>query len=482
VLAATAVSSAACLLNPWGWRGAAMFWTLFGQLASERSAGRRISELQSPLAHLGWSFVGIRLPLAVALSALALWLNRRRVGFGWLAVWAAFGVIGASAERNLGLFGWIAASTIVIQLGAWRRASPARAGAGWAALATRLAAVALALAAIGSIASDAYYRRVGPDRRFGLGVAPGRFPDRPLAFLAGAGLGGRRLLANLSDSDYVLFARGERSVFVDGRLEVYDAELLDRAFDLFETGRDLAAVARGFDVRLVMVESGKDAGMLRALLRDRRWSPIYFDADRVVFALAGHNDEAVEPRRIDWLTIGDATQTDFPGDRSAAGSTATMSPERLRGLGRLGSLVGNLEMARRFDRRALLAGARGEDLVIELAALERLLGNGPAAAELLRRVPGGERMSGAPEAVLAFASADGLEAALAGLQAMAARGELDPPRLFAQLVPWSLRTGRLDVGARIADMWTSGRPDVPLAWSSAAAIERARGNHGAALR
>jgi hypothetical protein len=419
LFAVAAASTVACLVNPWFLDGALFPLQLFSQIQSGHTLSDIISEFKSPFAYAGFTPFFLRYPLVVAVSAAGFALNRRRMTPGTAAVWAAYLYLSTLSERNLALFGIAAGWATTLNFAEVR-------GAAWPA---RVACAALALVAIPAVATNAYYRSIDPSRRFGLGVAEHRFPIAPLELVRTERFPGRTLV-NLGDGGYAIHHSGEKSVYVDGRLEVYTAEFVARTIEMFQTGRGLADVAARHDIRTVVVAYGLDGNLFRALNRSPEWTPVYADTSHAVFVRPTEEARArAEALRVDWrapvardvavpahLAPGDPFEGLWPRVTENVGEKA---------LGQLALLTGALDLAR--ERYAEAHRLRPDDAEarFSLAVISRALGDDAAAARLFtpseaRSVPT------LASAATAFAGAGSLESALEALDRAVARGDRDP--------------------------------------------------------
>ena len=86
---AAALVAAACWVNPYGTAGALFPAQLFRQIQSSHPLSQMVGEFLSPFAYYGVSPLFWRYPLAAALSVWALWVGRRQLLPGFVAVWAA---------------------------------------------------------------------------------------------------------------------------------------------------------------------------------------------------------------------------------------------------------------------------------------------------------------------------------------------------------------------------------------------------------
>ncbi len=469
LLIVAAASTVACFVSPYFVQGALYPIQLFNQIQAGNAIRDLITELQSPFAYAGFTPFFLRYPVVVAISAVGIALNWRRLAPGLVALWGAYLYLSAQSERNVTLFGFVAEVVAIVNYGqAARAASESRSTTAVAWAARALCAV-FALVAIPAVATDYYYQKIDPARRFGFGVAKNRFPIRAMAFVDAERLPGP-ILANLVDSSFVLFDRGPKSTYVDGRLEVYGGDLVKQADDLFRTGKGFdEAVARN-GIGTVLVAHGTDGTLFRLINRRSDWAPVYFDETHAVFARVTPETRAlVEPLRIDWSA---------PVRREAPVAPELDPPDRLAGLwprvaddvapkalGQLALLTGNLPLARERFEEAYAARPDDADAALHLGVVCRALGDDARADELLARAGGDATRIRTPlAAATAFESSDSLEASIATYQAAIARGDA-PPELYDRLAKIAMGLNRFDTAVEAYRQMAARQPGSEAPWN-----------------
>ncbi|MEZ5313546.1 MAG: hypothetical protein R2862_07780 [Thermoanaerobaculia bacterium] len=337
----------ACLANPYGLRGALFPLELFREIRGAHSFSQLVSEFRSPFDFVKATPAFWRFPAAITVSALVLIASRRRLQAGPVALWATFLYLAMLADRNVALFGIVAGSVTAIHMA--NRRDP---GARFALLRRWTSPVASCVVALALVAlvSGHYWPHLDPARRFGIGIADHRFALRPLTLLARESPSSR-LLTNWGDASLALFLFGEKSVFADGRLEVYGAATIERIDAVFRRGEGFEAMQREYGVDAVLVRHGSDGPLFRRLLRNPEWVTIDADATHALFV----RPRALPADRLDALRV----DWDAPIERKIE------LPEELRplawpraeegasdaveagGLAELALLVGDLDRARR---------------------------------------------------------------------------------------------------------------------------------------
>src|SRR5205814_9659905 len=109
------------------------------------------------------------------------------------------------------------------------------------------------------------------------------------------------VFSSLGEGGYVLFEGGPRSVFIDGRLEVYGGEIVKSAVNMTQTGQGLAATLQRLNISTVVVRHDRELLLFQTLNALPDWSPVYYDSSHVVYLRTGPQTQAlVDKLHIDW--------------------------------------------------------------------------------------------------------------------------------------------------------------------------------------
>lgn len=355
VLIATALTGFACLLNPYGLRGALFPIQLLGTMGNP--IFENIGELQ-PLPKfirsVGWGNPSLQLHLFTmivgALSFLLPMAWRVRIRFDrsepegesrgrsepkkkgqtrkaekapkpraaepWrlspfrLLLFAAFSLLSWKATRNSHQF-----ATIIGTLSAWNFAEWASAiqkrrrergekptmGAG---VRPRLAVLAGIILLFGAVASGAFYDLLGEGRTVGLGEEPLWYPHGAVRAAGRPGMPDRFVCFHNGHAALFEYEHGpEKKVYADARLEVVGPQLYEEYRDLQTM---LAKDREGWKARLReqghpgiladLVQSGSEE-ISATLLADPDWSCVWFDAVAADFV---HRSSPSASGRIDF--------------------------------------------------------------------------------------------------------------------------------------------------------------------------------------
>jgi tetratricopeptide (TPR) repeat protein len=347
----------------------------------------------------------------------------------------------------------------------------------------RVACAALALVAIPAAATDFYYQRIDPARRFGFGVAKNRFPIRAMAFIDSQKLDGS-VLSNLVDGNYILFDRGPKSVYIDGRLEVYSGEILKQADDLFKTGNGVDQATARNGIGIALLAHGTDGNLFRTINRKTDWAPVYFDETHAVFVrITPANRALIDSLRIDWSA---PTQRDVelpprldPPDWLGGLWPKVKDNVAPKALGQLALLTGNLTLARHQFEEALSARPDDRDAALHLGVICRALGDDARASELLATA-GASQIGTAKDAAAAFESSGSFEAAAATYNGMIARGG-GTPEVYQKLAQAAIGANQLDIADQAYQSLVKDEPNAPQYWNGLALVATRREAYGEAL-
>jgi len=286
----------AMLVTPYFVRGLFFPFTLLGEIGSGSFLSSTISEFQSPLRFAGWSFPFVGYVVVTAVSALTFILNRRRLALSVLGWWSAFFFLSTLAQRNGALFGIVAAMAMTLNFAQW-----AAAAKGVSVFERRIPeavrAVCLTLVLVLPVltVTDRLWVSYHSGHAFGFGVRDDRYPIRAMAFVRQENLQ-TPVLGALGDGGYLLYEGGERSVYIDGRLEVYGSDTVETALRVLSAGQNLTETAGRFGVRTAVLRLRMERA-IAVLESDPRWIPVYFDRSHVVYV---QRSDATERLGFDW--------------------------------------------------------------------------------------------------------------------------------------------------------------------------------------
>jgi tetratricopeptide (TPR) repeat protein len=313
----------ASLMTPFGFAGWRLPGTLlFERLASANIYGRSIAEFQAPFSGFGATKAVAAFGLFAALVLIAMIAGRQAAGTADRLVVAAFLTLALLARRNIPLFVLAALPPAAhAASSAWERLAGAarRRGGARARLAAVLPMVAgltgcvVALVLIPDVVSNRFFARDGTQRYFGLGPAPGFYPDEAAGFVTAAALPGE-VLNDMTMGGYLAWRwYPGRRTFIDGRLEVHDPELYAAYLALQQSPGRFEAEARARGIRTVIWSHrhALDAApLLRHLAGARGWRLVHVDLAAAVFVRDDPDTTVGGGRRTEDPTLPPAIDLD----------------------------------------------------------------------------------------------------------------------------------------------------------------------------
>lgn len=284
------IALAACvvvsLLNPFTFQGVLHPFLLFTRVNRGMAIySETIGELLSPF-HRGIPHPSVfLLPVHIGLLVLTGLLRGRRPSARDVLLLIAFGYLGVSARRNVGLFAIV--STPI--LAGWCHDSLAMRFGGLsprAAMLTRRVAIgAVAVAATVyaiSVMNGGLYASLATNRTFGSGVAEAIFPRDAVEFLRARNVQGP-LFHTLGFGGYLIDRYSEQRVFIDGRLEVHSTAHYARAIRSLVSDEEWRSLDRQFRFGVILVNYGEAVDFVLRRLQDADWVPVHLDSVSLVF-------------------------------------------------------------------------------------------------------------------------------------------------------------------------------------------------------
>jgi len=296
LLVITGVSALATLLTPYGLSGWELPRTLLlERIAGDNVVGRSIAEFQAPFSGFGRTAsvaaFGLLVAIVVAGAALA-WRSCRSSD---LVLLAAFLALALQARRNIALFALVAlAAGAPAVAAAWdrlreaifrRRPSTGRLLADAGPLLAGLVCIA-SLVLIADVVSNRFYARDGTQRFFGLGIAPGFYPEGAADFVLRENPRGE-IFNDLTMGGYLAWRLyPARRLFIDGRLEVHDASLFAAYLTAQQDPRQFDRLAERYGIHTVVWShrNALEAGpLLLHLAGSQGWRLAFLDLAAAVF-------------------------------------------------------------------------------------------------------------------------------------------------------------------------------------------------------
>lgn len=214
-----------------------------------------------------------------------------------VAVFVGVAYLSVLARRNTALFALAGAPCVARALAVLASRLPEAAGHAARAVERALGVVLASGAAVAVwwVVSNGFYRWNDDMHEFGLGVFPVRAPIRAAAFVRAQGLPGP-WFNDLSTGGYFTWDPPiDGGVYVDGRLEVYEAPFLDAY--VRQLGHPPAWQAemdrRGVQTAVLFHWWPNVQPLVRHLTSDARWALVYYDENVLVAVRRAGNDAAI---------------------------------------------------------------------------------------------------------------------------------------------------------------------------------------------
>ena len=401
-----------CFANPYGWNGALFPLTLFRRMSSERGFyAQHIGELMSLpdlVLRTGISSIYVRLSLfllAAAAGSFALRRTERPLIYFRALSFLLFAGLGLLAMRNQPQFALIAGAVLAWNVGDWlaaRRQPPIIDRA-----VSRILTSAALVGLIFWVSTGGFYAYAAEGRVVGLGEHPSWYAHAAAAFAAREEMP-RHFVAYHEGQAAVLefHMRPDQQVFVDPRLEVSPRRGLEQYYELAAAmttrdvnwDRNLAGLPQPLGM---LIDHDTHYSLEAALLVDRRWRCVWFDA------VAGVYVPASETQLVNRYAINFADRLLPEPAPTAAGPSLEklFAAERLLKVG--GSLPEDDPVGRQTRRILMLLAANTARGV--MAAEPRRQGPArliaQASADLYKYPMGEITAESPPEALLGLARA-----------------------------------------------------------------------------
>lgn len=362
-------NSATSFINAYGVAG--VLWPI--QLHRQISAGsynEHITEYWSPFAFSDLHAVTYFLLLLAAMVLASCLLNWRRLDPFLLLLAAAQFYLACIAIRNQALFS-LAAVPLFIANMRDARLDERPSIAPWLPPLRRTACLIVVVTCSGlswDLATDRFYVRQGDTNQSGLGVARHRHPIEAVNFMQEHDVQGHVFSPMLAAS--YLFWSGY-PVFIDGRIEVFGPEQIER-FQALQTDRRVwNEVVRQYDVQVALIDLDFSVGQF--LKDDPRWKLVYFDDSMSIHVKRkGPNDGIPEMTTEEIEATAARLWNELPRPKRLAELgwfERAFSPYHHLRLGKFLLVQGHFEAAERFLQASSAASPNGVEARQYLALL-----------------------------------------------------------------------------------------------------------------
>ena len=390
LITATLVT-AACFINPYVYRGAFFPFKLFLETQQTHFLTQHIDELRTltsvPIATWSWNIWAV--VILFAASALTFLKESKSWHPGRLILWLALAYLAVTSIRNLALFAIVATAVSLHNVEERLRTLGTASDQSMAPRADRFAATgqwALALFLIAFAwlgASNRFAQDQSDNRRAGLGVVEQNIPCQAVDFLLEANVA-PEIYSSMADGNYLIWAsNGKYRAFVDGRLEVYGDEFLQKYFTQTD---DFDAIVTKHGINAVLLQRENFAWLVARLAADPKWALVHLDARNLVYLRdVSANSDLIARHRLDpqkpFTPRGDEPDESPPGLANWIGGVGR--PWYSVGMARTFLTFGAVENAETYLQRALDHYPDDVDARSLMAAVKIIRGRPTEAERLL---------------------------------------------------------------------------------------------------
>lgn len=287
LLAATAAAS---LINPYFLEGALFPFELFTRISGELPEfSNTISEFFPPFSQNAVQSYGFpwALTLFILFGSFSFLLNLKKLPsyMARLLIYIAFLYLAIKAQRNIGLFCLVSVPIIGQNLADLTRekgsARLKRAVTAALVVVTLFNLLLIAMAPGGGL-----YARLGASMRFGLGVEERYYPMRAVEFIASHDIKGNVYNHINFGEVFVWKLSPGKKVFIDGRLEVYDAETYRQSLLPFAQPDQWPEFVKRFGIGYTLLSTLEpwSRELVAKLANDPDWPLVYADGTALIFA------------------------------------------------------------------------------------------------------------------------------------------------------------------------------------------------------
>jgi hypothetical protein len=219
------------------------------------------------------------------------------IDLAMVAVFIGVAYLSMQARRNMALFAMAGIPAFAAALSILTSQLPegARRGFGGLGQAVAVALVPVVLGFSWWVASNGFYRSNDEMHEFGLGIVDVRFPIRASQFVKDQRLPGPAF-NDMSNGGYMTWDEPiPGGVYVDGRLEVYDAPFLDTYVRQVGNVQEWQQEMDRRNIQTVIFFHWwpNHRNLNTYLFRDPRWAVVYYDETSIVAVRKEGNEDAI---------------------------------------------------------------------------------------------------------------------------------------------------------------------------------------------
>jgi hypothetical protein len=219
------------------------------------------------------------------------------IDLAMVAVFIGVAYLSLQARRNMALLAMAGTPAFAAALSILASQVPevGRRALGWLGQAVAVALVPIVLGFSWYVASNGFYRSNDEMHEFGLGVFDVRFPIRASQFVRDQRLPGP-MFNDMSTGGYLSWdAPIDGGVYIDGRLEVYDAPFLDTYVRQVGNPQQWQEEMDRRNVQTVVFFHWwpNHRNLNNYLLRDPRWAVVYYDETSIIAVRKAGNEDVI---------------------------------------------------------------------------------------------------------------------------------------------------------------------------------------------
>ncbi len=310
----------ATLVNPYFVEGVIFPFELLSRIDGSTRTFSVIGEFRPPFSgyfptlvigsyQVFFFFSGAVVAVAALLTALpgAVATRREEVPVRFdpagLLLFVGMAYLSLSARRNTAIFIITTAPFVAQCLAVIKAKLPApgarHESAAWARTGVAWVMVAVLWVGTALVVTNRFYRWDDQTQEFGVGVMEYNFPIRAAGFAHDIGIS-PNLYNDMTAGGYLSWARPvDEGVFMDGRLEVYDAEFFGKYTEGLRNPAVWGLQAEEYDINSVILfhRWGNRHVLIAALARSPAWSLVYYDEVAVVFVRTDGGEDAIAAAR-----------------------------------------------------------------------------------------------------------------------------------------------------------------------------------------
>ena len=297
----------ACLINPYGFRGAVFPLVLFTRIGTSTNVyARTIIEFRKTLSIHPVPFNIYFYKILVIGSLLSFILNVKRTDLSRLLVYTGFLYLSLLARRNIGLFAFVAAPAMVCNVNSFldsQKEVIARKSRliKNSQVVVCLSMILLMLWFITVVSSGKFYRTTRIPKEFGFGTSGMFYPVGGCDFIFENSISGN-IFNDMAIGGYLIWRLyPQKKIFIDGRLEVYSKDFYASCLKFFQDYDFWKRTMDDYEVNCIILGHvlPDNQSLVQRLSQDKTWKMAYFDLTSIVFLRDTKDNQEVIKKGIE---------------------------------------------------------------------------------------------------------------------------------------------------------------------------------------